>query len=268
MTLPAFFDAYVPSFGPAFLAASHIAPTYVPFETLRAVAIDPAAQAASFAYAKKLSPPSVFNHLLRCFYFSLVLLHSGFPSGTPGVAQIGFPELSLRVYHTSLLHDIAFSNNTLVTTHPAHAMSFELHGAFMAYEHLHAAAPHLDADQVGDIAESIALHTSQWPFGNSSANQLLMSISSLFDIGGFDGAGIGGLDFHGLFHPQTVAEIERVYPRGDLYTLATASLRQEFKAKPNCLLSHSPGGLDALVQNFRMGPIVEGNSTSTYKASS
>ncbi|KAJ7166885.1 hypothetical protein C8R46DRAFT_1271965 [Mycena filopes] len=269
MTLPTFFDAYVPSSGPEFLAASHIVPTYVPFETLRAVAIDPAAQAASFAYAKKLSPPSVFNHLLRCFYFSLALLHTGFPSGTTGVAQIGFSELSLRLYHTTLLHDLGLSNSTVTTNHPAHAMSFEIHGAFMAYEHLHAAAPNLDADQVGDIAESIALHTSQWAFGNSSATQVLMSVTSLFDVGGFNGTGIVGivgLDFHSLFHPKTVAEIERAYPRGDFRNVAIASLKKEFTAKPNCLLSHGPGGLDALVENFLVGPIVEGN-TSAHKGS-
>ncbi|KAJ7141619.1 hypothetical protein C8R46DRAFT_1318151 [Mycena filopes] len=219
----------------------------------------PAAQAAeSFAYAKKLSPPSVFNHLLRCFYFSLVLLHTGFPSATPGVAQIGSSELSLRLYHTTLLHDLGLSNSTPTATHPAHDMSFELHGAVMAYEHLHVAAPVLNPEQVGDIAESIALHTSQWAFGNSSATQFLMSVTSMFDVGGFDGAGIAGLDFKRLWHPRTVAEIESAYPRGDFYTVAIASLDKEFAAKPNCLLSHGPDGLDALVKNFLMGPIVLG----------
>jgi hypothetical protein len=63
-------------------------------------------------------------------------------------------------------------------------MTFELHGAIMAYEHLHIAAPSLDPFQVGDIVESIVLHTSQWPSGNSSANQILMFLSAVFDVGG------------------------------------------------------------------------------------
>jgi hypothetical protein len=79
---------------------------------------------------------------------------------------------------------LGWSNNTEVVTHPAHAMTFELHGAIMAYEHLHIAAPSLDPFQVGDIVESIVLHTSQWPSGNSSANQILMFLSAVFDVGG------------------------------------------------------------------------------------
>jgi hypothetical protein len=184
MTFPKTFDSYVPSNGPDFFALSKLKPDYVPFTTLQAVAIDPAAQADSFAYAQRLTPPAVFAHVVRCFYFALALMYTGFPSATPGVAQIGFEELSLRVYHTSLLHDVGWSNSTEALNHPAHAMTFELHGGIMAYEHLHAAAPSLDAFQVGDIVESIVLHTSQWPSGNSSANQFLLSVSTFFDAGG------------------------------------------------------------------------------------
>ncbi|KAJ7185932.1 hypothetical protein C8R46DRAFT_1025857 [Mycena filopes] len=264
MSFPQLFDAY------------SIIPTYVPFKTLQAVSIDPVAQAASFAYAKRLSSPAVFAHVLRCFYFALsllysgfpsgtpgaaqisfqelslrtyharlavcahvvrcfyfalALLYSGFPSGTPGVAQIGFEELSLRLYHTTLLHDLGWSNATEVVTHPAHAMTFELHGAFMAYAHLHAASPNLDVYQVGDIVESIVLHTSQWSSGNSSATQILMMLSATFDI-------------------------EAAYPRGEFYNAATAVFDEEFARKPNCLLSHYPGGLAALEKDLRVGPIV------------
>ncbi|KAJ7860143.1 hypothetical protein B0H13DRAFT_1901118 [Mycena leptocephala] len=256
MTFPKLFDAYVPSNGPEFFAAANFTPTYVPFSTLRAVAIDPVAQATSFAYAKKLTRPGVFNHLLRCFYFSLALLHTGFPSGTPGVPQIASAELALRVYHTSLLHDVGFSTLPEATTHPTHTMTFELHGGFMAYEHLRAAAPALDAHQLGDIVQSIVLHTSQWPFGNSSATQMLMSISSWFDVGGYNGAGLGGVDFKLLFDPGTVREIEEAYPRGSMYNTVVSSLSGEFAEKPNCLLSHTPGGLAALDKNVLVGPIV------------
>ncbi|KAF8201286.1 hypothetical protein K438DRAFT_2015622 [Mycena galopus ATCC 62051] len=261
MAFPSTFDAYVPSNGPDFLALSNIKPVYVPFETLNAVPIDPAAHAASFAYAQRLTPPAVFVHVLRCFYFALALLYTGFPSGTPGVAQIGFEELSMRLYHTTLLHDLGWSNSTEVLDNRAHAMSFELHGAFMAYEHLHAAAPTLDAYQVGDIVQSIVLHTSQWPSGNSSATQILMSLSALFDVGGYNGTGLVGLDFNLLWHPKTIEEIEKAYPRGDFYQEGLAAFDREFVQKPNCLLSHYPGGLNALVKDLRVGPIVPENSS-------
>ncbi|KAJ7362524.1 hypothetical protein DFH08DRAFT_841054 [Mycena albidolilacea] len=250
------FDAYVPSNGPDFFALSKLKPDYVPFTTLQAVVIDPAAKADSFAYAKRLTPPAVFAHVLRCFYFALALMYTGFPSGTPGVAQIGFEELSLRLYHTSLLHDVGWSNSTEALNHPAHAMTFELHGGIMAYEHLHAAAPNLDAFQVGDIVESIVLHTSQWSSGNSSANQFLLSVSTFFDAGGYNGTGVAGLDFHRLWNPKTVAEIEQAYPRVDMHNQVISILDKEFAQKPNCLLSHYPGGLDAIAKDVRVGPIV------------
>ncbi|KAJ7734747.1 hypothetical protein DFH07DRAFT_118031 [Mycena maculata] len=237
------FDAYVPSTGPEFLAISNLTADYVPFETLRAVPISSAAHAATFAYAKRLTPPSVFGHVIRCFYFALALLYTGFPSGTPGVPQIGFDELTSRLYHTTLLHDLGLSNTTEALENPAHAMTFELHGGFMAYEHLHAAAPTLDAYQVSDIVESIVLHTSVWASGNSSANQILMFLSALFDIGGYNGTELAGLNYTLLWNPKTVADIESAYPRADFYDGARAAFETEFSEKPNCLLSHYPGGV-------------------------
>ncbi|KAJ6571254.1 hypothetical protein B0H19DRAFT_1255242 [Mycena capillaripes] len=266
MTFPKTFDAYVPSNGADFFALANFQPDYVPFTTLQAVPIDPATQATSFAYSKRLTPPATFAHVLRCFYFALALLYTGFPSGTPGIAQIAFEELSLRLYHTTLLHDIAWSNATEVVNHPAHAMTFELHGAFITYEHLHAAAPTLDAFQVGDIVESIAFHTSQWASGNSSANQLLLALSVFFDGGGFNLTAFPGLNFKNLWHPLTVAEIERAYPRADFHGEAISLFDREFAEKPNCLLSHVPGGLEALSNGVRFGPIVPVNSTNTGRA--
>ncbi|KAF7377527.1 hypothetical protein MSAN_00174800 [Mycena sanguinolenta] len=265
MTFPSTFDAYVPSNGLDFLAVSNITPTYVPFETLSAVPIDAAAKAASFAYAKRITPPATFLHVIRCFYFALALLYTGFPSGTPGVAQIGFEELTLRLYHTTLLHDLAWSNATEVLNNPAHGMTFELHGAFMAYEHLHAAAPNLDPYQVGDIVQSIVLHTSQWSSGNSSANQMLMFLSALFDVGGYNGTALAGTNFTSLWHPKTVEEIENAYPRGDFYQEGSAFFDREFVQMPNCLVSHYPGGIDALLKDLRVGPIVPVGSNYTAR---
>ncbi|KAJ6577136.1 hypothetical protein B0H10DRAFT_2236107 [Mycena sp. CBHHK59/15] len=262
MTFPKTFDAYVPSGGPDFLALSNLKPEYVPFEVLQAVPIDPAAHAASFAFAKRLTPPATFLHVLRCFYFAIALLYTGFPSGTPGVPQIAFEELTLRLYHTTLLHDLGWSNSSEVLDHPSHAMTFELVGGFLAYEHLHAAAPHLDAFQVGDVVESIVLHTSQWPSGNSSANQMLMSVSALFDLGGYNGTGVVGLDSKLLWNPKTVAEIERAYPRGNFFNEGLTEFDREFVQKPNCLASHFHGGLDGLLKDIRVGPIVPVNPRS------
>lgn len=255
MSFPQTFDAYVPSNILDFLALSRISPGYVPFETLRAVPLDIVAP-ATFAYAKRITPPAVFVHVLRTFYFAISLLYNGFPSGTPGVPQIAFPELSLRLYHTSLLHDLGWTNTTEGLEHPAHAMTFELHGAFMTYEHLHAVAPTFDAERVGDIVQSIVLHTSNWTTGNSSATAQLVALSAFFDIGGYDNLGPDGIDFNRLFNRSTVEEIEKAFPRGDFYDQGTAAIEREFEEKPNCLLGHRLGGVSVVSLLWRVSRLI------------
>ncbi|KAJ6449674.1 hypothetical protein C8R45DRAFT_849575 [Mycena sanguinolenta] len=245
MPFPQTFDAYIPSNTADFLALSKIKPNYVPFETLHAVPLDFAAP-ATFTFSKRITPSAVFLHVLRTFYFALSLPHNGFPSGTPGVPQIAFEELSLRLYHSCLLHDLGWTNTTEGLDHPAHAMTFELHGAFMTYEHLHAVAPTYDAERVGDIVQSIVLHTSNWTTGTSSATAQLMSLTAFFDIGGYDTPGPDGIDFSLLFNRTTVEEIEEAFPRGNFYDQGTAAIEREFEEKPNCLLSHRLGGVSCV----------------------
>ncbi|KAJ6549230.1 hypothetical protein DFH09DRAFT_1320220 [Mycena vulgaris] len=161
--------------------------------TLRVVVPLDAAHAASFEYAKRITPAFGFTHVLRCLYFALAILYNGFPSGTTGVAQISFEELNTRLAHTILLHDLCWSTIPEGLTHHAHAMTFELHRGIMAYEHLLAATPDLDAQQLGDI--------------------VLMYVSAFFDVFGWDALGPGSFDL--LLNRTTEQEIEREYPRGN-----------------------------------------------------
>ncbi|KAJ6507551.1 hypothetical protein DFH09DRAFT_1438049 [Mycena vulgaris] len=147
--------------------------------------------------------------------------------GTPGVPQIAFEELNRRIYHACILHDLSWTNTTEGLDHPAHAMSFEFHGGIMAYDHLHAAAPALDAIQVGDIVQSIFLHTSQWASGTSSATGMPMYLSAFFDVD----------------DRKTVQEIEKHYPRADFGNQTIEVLDGELDKKSNCLISHLPGGM-------------------------
>jgi cyanamide hydratase family protein with HD domain len=241
MPFPKTFDAYIPSNTQDFFALTKVQADYVPFETLRSFPLDPA-HAASREYSKEITPPEAFLHSLRCYYFALAILHNGFPSETPGVPQITFEELNRRLYHTCLLHDLGWTTTAQGRAHPAHAMTFELHGGIMAYDHLHAAAPSLDAEQVGDIVQSIALHTTSWSSGKSSATGALMSLSAWFDVCGYHEAAPGSV----FVNRKTVQEIEKEYPRGKFATEGGEVLEREFLEKPNCLLSHFHGG----VSNF------------------
>ncbi|KAJ7173019.1 hypothetical protein C8R43DRAFT_1102812 [Mycena crocata] len=251
MPFPKTFDAYVPSDTQELFALAKFKSDYVAFHALNAVPLD-AEHTSSFEFSEKIAPRFAFIHSLRCYYFALAMLHSGFPSGTPGVPQITFEELSRRLYHTCLFHDLGWTQSTEGLAHPAHAMTFELHGGIMAYEHLHSSASALDAQQVGDIVQSIVFHCSRWPSGTSSANAMLMYLSAFFDVGGYDAFGPGSLN--SLVNRKTVQEIEKEYPRGDFGVNSKETLLGELDQKPNCLLSHFPGGRDALV--MRVDPIV------------
>ncbi|KAJ7473543.1 hypothetical protein FB451DRAFT_1558721 [Mycena latifolia] len=221
---PKTFDAYVPSSLLELFALAKLKPAYVAFETLRAIPLDPA-HAASSEYAKKITPHFALLHSLWCYYFALAILYNGFPSETSGVPQITFEELNRRLCYTCILHDLGWTTST-------------------PRMHLHAAAPSLDAQQVGDIVQSIVLHTSQWPSGASSATKTLMPLGAIFDVYGYDAQGPGSLDF--LFSRKTAQEIEKEYPRGDSAVQGADVLNREFDEKPDCLLSHFPGGASIL----------------------
>ncbi|KAF7307614.1 hypothetical protein MIND_00556600 [Mycena indigotica] len=257
VSLPETFDAYVPSNLKALFQLARLIPTYVSFDTLQeAVPLD-AEHASSFDYSKELVPHEGFIHSIRCFYFALGILYSGFPSNTPGVPQIATNELIQRLYHTALLHDLGWTDKPEGLNHPAHAMTFELHGGIMAFEHLQAQAPSLDAKQVADIVQSIVLHTigPDWASGTSSATAMLMSLSAWFDVGGYDIEGPDSRDF--MIHRETVREVEAAYPRGQFAAEATEIFGNEFKNKPDCLLSHYPGAPGNFSKVLRVDPIVE-----------
>ncbi|KAJ7264382.1 hypothetical protein C8J57DRAFT_1718754 [Mycena rebaudengoi] len=229
------FDAYVPSNFSDFLALAKLQPNYVSFDTLNSLPLDHA-QKASYNYALKLLPKIGFLHVLRTYFYALVILFNGFPSNTPGVPQISFQELNTRLYHAAILHDLGLTLGPDSVAHPAHAMSFEIFGGIMAYDHLHATAPRLDAHQVGDIVQSIMLHTSEFGIGNSSAVGMLLVLGSQFDLVGF--LGVGGA----ALNRSTVHEIEEAFPRGQFAAFAKDGLTREFDKKPNCIVSHYRGG--------------------------
>ncbi|KAJ7697791.1 hypothetical protein B0H17DRAFT_1197129 [Mycena rosella] len=205
-------------------------------------------------FVDKTVPHFGFIHSIRCYFYALAILFNAFPSGTPGVPQITFQELNLRLYHTAILHDLGWTNTTEGLDHPAHAMSFELHGGIMAYDHLHATAPALDAYQVGDIVQSIFLHTSQWAGGNSSATGMLMHLSAFFDGAGYDTFGQGFFD--PVINRTTVQEIEKAYPRADFGPQAIHTLDEQLEEKPNSLLSHFPGGIATVTNAILLEEIV------------
>ncbi|KAJ7443917.1 hypothetical protein B0H11DRAFT_2090201 [Mycena galericulata] len=252
MPFPQTFDAYVPSDAKEFFKLAKFKPNYVPLAELQAVPLD-AAHRTSFALAEKITLPATFAHCSRVYFFGLAMLYNGFPSGTPDVLQITMEELSRRWYHCAILHDLGLTKDTEALAHPANAMSFELHGGFMAYEHLHAVDPTLDPVQVGDIVQGIVTHTSTFHSGKSSAVAILLKMCTGFDGLGYDAFGPGSLSF--LQNRKTVQEIERAYPRGKFGEEALDIVATEMARKPDCLMGH--GMLDFIPRIAAMKFLVD-----------
>jgi hypothetical protein len=224
-----------------FLGGANLSPDYVPFATLNAPFLKLETKySATSAYIRKINSVAVLNHSIRCFHYAVALLYSNFPSKGSNATQIATDELLERLYLAALLHDVAITtNDTDVLNHPAHAMSFELHGGILAYEHLRHEYPQLAAEKLGDVVQGIMLHTTTFGKGTSSAAAFLLQTSTVLDIFGFHVFGRDSLT--ALWAKATVGEIEQHYPRGETMGKEVQDffVGQELKTKPNCLLSHT-----------------------------
>jgi hypothetical protein len=142
------------------------------------------------------------------------------------------------------MHDIGWTSHPDGPNHPARKMSFEILGGIMAYDFLHAVDPALDAEQVGDIVQSIIcmLHTTEYTAGQSSAVVTLVTLGASLDVVGYDAFGPGTFNY---VHRKTVQEIEKQFPRGTFFKDVNEIIGKEFDVKPNCIMGHFRGGVSA-----------------------
>jgi hypothetical protein len=233
------YSAFVPSNVSAFALLGNFTsptPSFVPFDEINKL-LQPldAKYNLSRQYATQVNSPSILNHNLRMICYSFSLLLSGFPSqhGT----QIPAEELTERIYLSSMLHDLGLSKDTVTLKHPAHTMSFELFGGFLAYDHLHAVKyPSVSNAFIGDVVQGTVLHTSFFDTGNSSAAAFLLHISAYLDTVGWDVFGPGVLRH--FWNNETIAEIEKEFPRLNVSEEIPDELEEMLKDKPDCILSH------------------------------
>ncbi|TFY72943.1 hypothetical protein EVG20_g62 [Dentipellis fragilis] len=220
MSFPETVDAYVPRDIVPFLQHSTIQPTYVPLSTLRSISLDDTLL-ASRIYATRITEPTLYAHAERCYLFSLAILANGFPSNTPGVPQIPFAELHTRLFHTTILHDLGLTYAPEALEHPARAMSFEIHGGMLAYEHLRRLDPEIAPERLGDVVQSIMTHTLVLPQGKTTAG--------------------------GNATAATVREIMEVYPRGEQSAQISAFVGTMLEDKPHCLIGAGLPGFNKRV---------------------
>jgi hypothetical protein len=236
------YNAFVPSNVSAFaLLGNFTSPTppFVPFDEINKL-LQPLDEKynLSHQYVAQVNSPSILNHNLRMICYSFGLLLSGFPSQpSHGAAQIPMEELTERIYLSSMLHDLGVSKDPVTLEHPAHTMTFELFGGFLAYDHLHTVNyPSVDDTFIGDVVQGTVLHTSILDAGNSSAAASLLHLSAFLDIVGWEA--FGPDIFPRFWNNQTIAQIEEAFPRLELSDEFADDVEEMLKDKPDCIISH------------------------------
>jgi hypothetical protein len=238
------YDAFVPSNVSAFATLANFTstPPYVPFDQINQL-LQPLDEKYNItrAYVAEVNSLSVLNHDLRVISYAFGLLQTGFPSqSSPPALQITAEELTERVYLASILHDTGLTRDNKTLENPAHTMTFEIFGAFLAYDHLHAVEYPSTSDQfIGDVAQSIIFHTSIFGTGNSSAAAALLHMAAYFDVGGWDVFGPGF--FRTFWNNQTVRDIEKAFPRLDFSNEIADDVEEMLQDKPDCIFSHYVG---------------------------
>ncbi|KAJ8085668.1 hypothetical protein PM082_004486 [Marasmius tenuissimus] len=243
-TIPATFDAFVPSNVPDFLQIANLTAQYVPFAELNALFMEADRKFnASHAYVSTVNSPAILNHNIRIMFYAYALLHTGLPSQHPSVEQISSEELRDRIYLSAMLHDLGASKDNEVLQHLAHTTSFEIFGGFLAHDHLKSTAyPGVGAPIIGDVIQSTALHTSIFTAGQSSAASQLLRICAIFDVFGWDGLGKGVFD--SFWDDQTIKEIEEAYPRREFPVEFSQFLVETQANMPDALITHADSPMD------------------------
>ncbi|KAL0058577.1 hypothetical protein AAF712_014740 [Marasmius tenuissimus] len=242
-TIPAAFDAFVPSNVPDFLQVANLTAQHVPLTELNALFSEADKKFnASHTYVSTVNTPAILNHNIRVMLYAYALLLTGFPSGHPSVEQISSKELRDRIYLSGMLHDVGLTKNEEAHQHLAHTTSFEIFGGFLAHDHLKSTAyPGVGTPIIGDVIQSTNLHTLVFTAGQSSATAQLLHICSAFDLLGWDGFGKG---FDLFWHNQTIKEIETAYPRRE-FTQEFVAFFEETQAKtPDALIGHMVPPID------------------------
>lgn len=201
-------------------------PRYINYAKLGGLPDSPAA-IASLEFARMHVHPAVLNHSIRTYYYSIALLLGGYPSKSPDAPQIQLSEIRETIFLSSILHDVGTSNT--IPSLSAHTMSFEFHGGIAAHYHLTSLKQPLEAAVVGDVVESIFLHTSPFENGFCSTPVQLLNLSTWLDIIGLTP------QLKVLWHEQTIKEIQEAYPRLGLSNVFASLMQVEIEKKPGCI---------------------------------
>ncbi|KXX73110.1 Cyanamide hydratase [Madurella mycetomatis] len=168
-------------------------------------------------YAKEHLPGPTYNHSMRVYYWSTVLLHQQFPSHA---ASLSPATLAL----TCLLHDIGTAPANLHST----LLSFEFQGGIIALDLLHKqlGAPQAQAEAV---CEAIIRHQDLGTQGTITLLGQLIQLATVYD-------NLGDRPY--LVDEATRADVNRAFPRLGWGGCFAQTIREEVRAKPWAHTTH------------------------------
>ncbi|KAK4663193.1 hypothetical protein QC763_606460 [Podospora pseudopauciseta] len=166
-------------------------------------------------YAKEKLPIQTYNHSMRVFYWSTIIMQQQFPSLPP----ISPSTIAL----TCLLHDIGTTPSNQSST----LLSFEFQGGVIALDLLKELNG--NKSQAEAVAEAIIRHQDLGTVGTITALGQILQLATVYDNMSLRPY---------LIHPDTKAEVNKAYPRKGWSGCFSAAIANEKKLKPWGHTSH------------------------------
>ncbi|KAK4444877.1 hypothetical protein QBC34DRAFT_414155 [Podospora aff. communis PSN243] len=174
------------------------------------------------SYAKSKLPHQTYNHSMRVYYWSTVILHQQFPEFASTLSP---STLAL----TCLLHDIGTTHDHLHATQ----LSFEFYGGILALDLLQhpsdASAAKATQSQAEAVCEAIIRHQDLGTVGKLTFLGQLIQLATIYDNVG---------KFAGIVHADTRVDVNKAFPRGGWSRCFAGTIQEELALKPWAHTTH------------------------------
>ncbi|KAF4994314.1 hypothetical protein FGRMN_5899 [Fusarium graminum] len=175
-------------------------------------------------HAKDTLLKQAYNHSMRVYYWSTVILRQQFPKYANNLSP---STLAL----SCLLHDIGTAEKNMTSTR----LSFEFQGGIQALNLLGELGS--SKDQAEAVCETIIRHQDLGTEGNITFLGQLIQLATIYDNVGEHPA---VKNFGEIIHDKTREEVNSAYPREGWLGCFAAVIRKEESLKPWCHTTHIP----------------------------
>ncbi|CAE6533156.1 unnamed protein product [Rhizoctonia solani] len=201
-------------------------------------------------WTKDVLTPGLYGHSRRSFFYASALLDPelGFfpPEAVANAKRLGLEE---NMWLAAMLHDVTLVPE--VQDDLANQLSFEIQGGILAHEYLSYPQPQITLStshwgtasnnrttpptplpkyQIGEVVESIVLHTDSMQPGRINLCAQAMHLGIMLDaLGGGPPA-----DILRIWHPDTILNGATKWPRTKGNESLVGPLMRELETKPGC----------------------------------